>query len=226
MAENPTIEQAAEGSEPCAGCGHPLAGDQRYCLNCGRRHGEPRIDYAPHVAAERDGGVAAPVAPVVSAAAPAPQREPSPVFAVVGIALLGLMLLVGVLLGRGDGDGSDVAATPTVVTVGEESSQVADAGAGAGAGNSADESGSVDVKTADKGGGGNDGGISSGPGEEGSTDNPALASRDELKELEEASPEDYAEASKNLPDTIAIPGKPPPTDNEAPGGGTDAQVIE
>jgi hypothetical protein len=28
----------------CAECGAPLAGDQRYCLQCGARHGAPRVD--------------------------------------------------------------------------------------------------------------------------------------------------------------------------------------
>jgi hypothetical protein len=30
--------------EPCAECGSPLAGDQRYCLACGRRRGPARLD--------------------------------------------------------------------------------------------------------------------------------------------------------------------------------------
>ncbi len=30
--------------EPCATCAAPLAGDQRYCLECGTRRGAPRLD--------------------------------------------------------------------------------------------------------------------------------------------------------------------------------------
>jgi hypothetical protein len=35
----------ADGVASCAHCGAPLAGDQRYCLNCGHRNGAPRIDF-------------------------------------------------------------------------------------------------------------------------------------------------------------------------------------
>ena len=34
-----------EPGELCAGCGVALASDQRYCLNCGWRRGEARVDY-------------------------------------------------------------------------------------------------------------------------------------------------------------------------------------
>ena len=36
----PTL--GAQG-EPCAGCGAPLAGDQRYCLECGARRSQARV---------------------------------------------------------------------------------------------------------------------------------------------------------------------------------------
>lgn len=233
MAEDPTTEMMAEQpSEPCGDCGFQLASDQRYCLNCGRRRGEPRIDYAPFVQSERRATDSNPVAPAVAAPVALPPREPSPLIAVVGIALLGLMLLVGVLIGRGDGDGTELAATPQVVTVGEETTAVADAPAGEGgaadqaatAGSKADQSGGG----GDAGGGGGDGGESIGPSGTGAgtTEDPAVASRDELEALENATGAEQQEASENLPDTIALPGKPPPTDNEEPGGGTDATVIE
>ncbi|HEX4115683.1 MAG TPA: hypothetical protein VHY18_07395 [Solirubrobacteraceae bacterium] len=32
--------------EQCAGCGATLVADQRYCLQCGTRHGKPRLDFA------------------------------------------------------------------------------------------------------------------------------------------------------------------------------------
>jgi predicted amidophosphoribosyltransferase len=31
--------------ELCAGCGVPLAEDQRYCLNCGYRRADSRVPY-------------------------------------------------------------------------------------------------------------------------------------------------------------------------------------
>jgi hypothetical protein len=38
-------EQSAQ-AEQCTGCGAVLALDQRYCLQCGARHGKPRLDFA------------------------------------------------------------------------------------------------------------------------------------------------------------------------------------
>ena len=40
-----------EHGEPCRACGAPLAADQRYCLNCGQRRGEPRVEYREHLPA-------------------------------------------------------------------------------------------------------------------------------------------------------------------------------
>ena len=46
------------------------------------------------------------------------------------------------------------------------------------------------------------------------------ASTDDLEALSEATGEDYEEAQKKLPPTIATPGEAPPPDNKAPGGGS------
>ena len=42
-----TVEQPTLGNEgdTCPQCGSALATDQRYCLNCGSRRGEARVDY-------------------------------------------------------------------------------------------------------------------------------------------------------------------------------------
>lgn len=224
MNENPTVERTPE---PCAECGYPLAADQRYCLNCGRRRGEPRVDYVAYP--EGGGGgmsTATEQVPVPAAPLASVSRDPSPVVAVVGIALLGLMLLVGVLIGRGDGSvGEQQAATPTVVQVGGEGKQVA-ADAPATSGGGADTA--KDVKADKSGGGGGDDKIVTGPVGSGSgtTEDPTVADRDDLEALEGATGEEQQDASANLPDTIALPGKPPPTDNEEPGGGTGATVIK
>ena len=139
--------------EPCEQCGAPLAADQRYCLNCGRRRGGPRVDYRREGIG--DAGASPPPAadsPVTPEPEPAGeargQRDYAPLAAVGGIAVLGLMLLIGVLIGKGDGW---TAPAPAPVVV-----QGAASGAEAGG---------------DKGGGGGDGaagdsglGISSGGG--------------------------------------------------------------
>src|SRR5258705_2713302 len=50
----------AEHPITCAGCASPMASDQRYCLECGRRRGEPRLDFMAMLRP------AAPVQPVVA----------------------------------------------------------------------------------------------------------------------------------------------------------------
>ena len=35
----------------CSGCGHPMATDQRYCLECGTRRGGPRVDFDEYLGA-------------------------------------------------------------------------------------------------------------------------------------------------------------------------------
>ncbi len=49
-----TLEQVTppplgEEGAACSSCGAPLATDQRYCLNCGERPADPRVDYARHL---------------------------------------------------------------------------------------------------------------------------------------------------------------------------------
>ena len=86
--------------EPCGECGKPLAADQRYCLNCGHRRGESRVDFERHLFA---GGDAAAGNGRALAAAPS-GRAWNPLVAVGLIALLAIMLLVGVLIGMEDDD--------------------------------------------------------------------------------------------------------------------------
>lgn len=93
--------------------------DQRYCLECGHRRGEPRLPFMDAVVfmdAMRQ--------PAVAATAPAPTRERrsriSPNASLVaGVATLILAIGVGVLIGRsGDSGSSDVANTaPQVIKV-------------------------------------------------------------------------------------------------------------
>ncbi|MGI8595156.1 MAG: hypothetical protein ACR2ML_12475 [Solirubrobacteraceae bacterium] len=52
----------------------------------------------------------------------------------------------------------------------------------------------------------------------------ATVSRSQLNDLERTAPEDYSKRSAKLPDKTVIPGKPPPTDNRAPGGGSGGGV--
>ena len=68
-----------------------------------------------------------------------------------------------------------------------------------------------DAKAGDAAGGG-----------DGST--PPTVSKDALKAKESLSPEEFQKQTKK-PRTTALPGKPPPKDDKAPGGGSDAETI-
>ena len=47
-----------------------------------------------------------------------------------------------------------------------------------------------------------------------------------VQQLENLSGSDYAKQSRKLPDTLALPGKPPPKDNKEGGGGSGFQTID
>lgn len=111
----PTIALPALGEEgeACASCGSPLATDQRYCLNCGTRRAGPRLDYEERLVT--NGGVAAGGAPATAAPAPV-SREWTPVAIIGTIAVLGIMLLLGVLIGKDNTKTTQVTAGPATTT--------------------------------------------------------------------------------------------------------------
>jgi hypothetical protein len=234
-----TIEQRqaalGEQGERCRDCGAPLAVDQRYCLNCGRRRAGPRLEQlqalSGHGPARPD-----PVAGQPPAAdGGGRSRRDSPLAAVLGIAVLGVILLVGVLIGRGDDDPTTATAPPPVIRVGDQGEASSGGQADATAAKQPKDGGSqqgTQKNAADKpdqqesggGGGGGGGGLSGGG--EGSVDDPVQASTEDLEALQQQSGQDYSDASEDLPDTIATPGEAPPTDNVAPGGGSEATTIK
>jgi hypothetical protein len=96
----------------CPTCGSTLAADQRYCVACGTRRGEPRLPFMDG----RPRQVAAP------AAAPPPRRHRPHASAgttlVAGVGTLVLALGVGVLIGRQGNSQPERAAAPVqVITV-------------------------------------------------------------------------------------------------------------
>lgn len=208
-----TTQVLGESGETCRECGAALAVDQRYCLNCGARRGEPRIDFRRYEAppAKR---AEEPIAEPAK-----PQRDYTPLAAVGGIAVLGAMLLIGVLIGKGDG-GTATAPPPVVVQGGE---------AGSGETAAEDEGGAATpraskAKSKSKSNGGGKGGAVGGGSS--NTGSAPVASDAELQQLQEQSPDEYAENSAKLPDEIATGGAPPPEDNKAPGGGSKGTAIE
>lgn len=213
-----TMEFLGQPGEPCEECGSPLAADQRYCLNCGRRRGGPRVDYRqqmPGAAAEPP----PPAGPAVAvkeepAAEVKGERDYAPLAAVGGIAVLGLMLLVGVLIGKGDS--SPAPAPAPVVRVG--------AAPEAATGGSAEAEGAKQTDAATSGAGGKN--AKGAARESTDTGDAVQASQSELEELENESGEEAQEKALKLPDKIATPGKPPPIDkSKPPGGGEGGGLV-
>lgn len=118
----------AGSGDNCPNCGASLAPDQRYCLACGHRRGDPRLPFMDAVVFMESAKHPAPTAAQAAAttAAPAPDRRPfmsANASLVAGVATLILAIGVGVLIGRsGDsGAGNAAAPAPQVITVGEGS---------------------------------------------------------------------------------------------------------
>jgi hypothetical protein len=206
----PTL--GAQG-EPCASCGAPLAGDQRYCLECGARRADARIPFRDILA--RQGG---PPWGVAHAPAYAEERGPLSALAFLGGLLCLLLALgVGVLIGRSGNDSPTAAATtppPQVISVGGAAAPAATtptATTSTSAATSASSSGSSSSK----------GAKSSSSGSKRSS----KATNKAVKDLDKSSGADYEKKSKNLPKQVGTGGKPPPKDNKPAGGGTGFQTI-
>lgn len=196
----------------CAGCGAALAADQRYCLHCGVAQADPRVAYRQLIPPAASGAPAPPAVPTPPppAMATLPPRDPTPLIALGTLAALALVLVVGVLIGKSGWDAAPASSpVPQVITVGGTAPAAAA------------DSGSAD---------GSRGGSGRGAGKKSATADRALqrkAQRDKqvLQDLESTSGADYQRKSTRLPDTVALPGEPPPRDNKQPGGGSGAETI-
>lgn len=114
-----------------------MAADQRYCLECGHRRGDPRLPFMDAVVfmdAMRQ--------PAVAASAPAPARSrPSRMSPnaslIAGVATLVLAIGVGVLIGRSGDSGNSTAAAPATQVIkvggGAETATAGSAGGSKGA---------------------------------------------------------------------------------------------
>jgi hypothetical protein len=214
-----------EHGEPCRECGSPLAADQRYCLNCGKRRGEPRVDYSQAIGDTKDeapGAAGQALATAAAAADEKHERDYAPLAAVGGIAILGLMLLVGVLIGKGNNQ--TTSAPAPIVKVGATDAGTDSAG-------SKSETTAAKPKETGKPKKVDTGAKTVGGGLTGTaarnSDATVQATTDDLEALEGKSGESYEETVKKLPDKIATPGAPPPIDKtKAPGGGGSAETFE
>jgi hypothetical protein len=224
----PTPPVFGRDGEPCPACGAPLAGDQRYCLHCGARRPEARLEFLDVL----DEDVRARRAAAAPGLAPAALAAPTPVGGVGGRlnqhagllavgALLVLMLLVGLLLGhwvtQRDGTSSGSAAAPAPQVIKVEGTTVPPAASGT---DSADGSGG------DAGSGGSS--SSSKSKSKASTSDAsdkATAPKDSVsvKNLDSKKAVDDA-VKKGKPISTGT-GKLPPKDDKAPGGGSDFEEI-
>ncbi len=114
---------AVQSGERCPSCGAPLAADQRYCLECGQRRGDPRLPFMDAVVLMEA------VKRPAQAPPPPPKKKRSGISPnaalIAGVGTLLLALGVGVLIGR-SGNHSTASTAPAAPIVihggGEESS--------------------------------------------------------------------------------------------------------
>jgi hypothetical protein len=154
------------------------------------------------------------------------ERDFAPLAAVGGVAVLGLMLLVGVLIGKGNAPAAN-SGTPQVVRV-PAAEGTAEASSGGSEGGSGEPAAGAKAKKNAKGGSGGKGeSKTTGLGGGGANDDSVHeVSSSELEELESESGEAAAEKSLDLPNKIATPGAPPPIDkSKPPGGGEGGGLV-
>jgi hypothetical protein len=199
--------------EPCTSCGAPLAGDQRYCLECGARRTQARVAFRDILAT----GGAPPAGPAV-VAAPAQDGPParSGLAFLAGLLCLLLALGVGVLIGNSGDDSTSATPPPAqVITVGgAAAAPAATAPAATTTAPAADASGtgstpakSTKATKAAKGSAG------------------SKADQSKVKDLNNSSGADYQKKSQKLPKAVGTSGKPAAKDNKPAGGGSGFQDI-
>lgn len=187
--------------EPCSICGAAMAADQRYCLECGSRRGEPRLDYRVYLD---------------DPPAPAPQRDRRSSWSLAtGLATIACLLLamgIGVLIGRSgdDGGGHQAAAPPQVIRVNASAPAATTATTPAA---STTEATAPDAGQAKKAPAAKKKATSS------------KATSDAVKSLDSASPDDYQKQSEKLPKELGTGGQAPPKDDKPAAGGGDFETI-
>jgi hypothetical protein len=106
-------------SAQCPSCGAPLAGDQRYCLECGER----RMPMSSFLLGAQSGSErSTPTAPAPPMPAdPGAQRSNSTLTVIAGVGVLLLAMGVGVLIGRSGGSSQSVPPTQVISVAGAAS---------------------------------------------------------------------------------------------------------
>lgn len=140
------------GSDSCPNCGARMAADQRYCLNCGHRRGEPRLPFMDAVVFMESMGSG----PGGAATPPPPPSEPKSsnrmnanAALIAGVATLVLAIGVGFLIGRSGHDNSNNPAAQAPIKVIEVG--VGDGSEGTETKATAESGGTESTKKANKG---------------------------------------------------------------------------
>jgi hypothetical protein len=107
------------GNESCPNCGARMAPDQRYCLNCGHRRGEPRLPFMDAVVfmesmGSSGAGPGAPPPPPPGEQKSSPRMNANAAL-IAGVATLVLAIGVGFLIGRSGHENSSQAQAPIKV---------------------------------------------------------------------------------------------------------------
>jgi hypothetical protein len=247
--EHPVIIESSQpvpvfgrDGEPCPACGAPLAGDQRYCLHCGARRPEARLEFLdvldadvrarsvlPPGAVPSPFGAAGALAPPFGGGpvgpwtvAPVPPRGLNGrVQANAGLLALGalllLMLLIGLLVGHWATDTSSApsAATPApqVIRVEGTGAAAAPAATDASGGGSTSTSGASKTSSSSKS-------KSSSKSSDKATPDKSAVSVDKLSDKKAV--DDAVKKGKPISTGT---GKLPPKDDKAPAGGTGFEDI-
>lgn len=229
----PATPAFGRDGEPCPACGAPLAGDQRYCLHCGARRPEARLEFLDvldsDVRARQGAAFAGPppaggFVPVAAPHAAAPIGVAGRLNANAGLlavaALLVLMLLIGLLLGhwvtdRNASSNGAAAATPApqVIKVEGTAAPAASSSDGSGSSDSGDSGSSSSSSKSSKSKASSSGDTAKAP-----KDSVSVNKLDSKKAVEDA-------VKKGKPISTGGDGKLPPKDDKAPAGGADFEEI-
>jgi hypothetical protein len=109
------------GGDACPTCGAQMAADQRYCLNCGNRRGDPRLPFMDAVvfmeSVGGSGSAGATPPPPPAGEGKGPNRMNANAALIAGVATLVLAIGVGFLIGRSGHDNSTQAQAPQIIKV-------------------------------------------------------------------------------------------------------------
>jgi hypothetical protein len=202
-----------------------MAGDQRYCLECGRRRGDARIDYRPMLAAAPAGAAAvragtATTTTTTTTGGSAPRPSWSLPATLATIACLLLAVAIGVMIGRSGDGGSRSAATPAPQVIRVDGAVAGSAtpatttaqpaAADPGATTAKRKSSAADRKAKAK---------------TAASDAATTKTSSAVSGLDTTSGADYVKKSAKLPKEVGTPGKAPEKDNKAPAGGGSFDTI-